>query len=949
MNSIFRRLPLSVKLLLIGLIPLSLLVYTSVQIYAEKTEKINLLTGYIQRIYQSASINTLIDCLEKERKLSFDHAMKIDKRNELAIQRPRTDSAIQRLEEGSLSGFTTYTFLDNLQKVRNEVDSGYLPPGQVMHYYTTAIFRINTLNTVSPGSEIFLQSVYKDLVGEKLLSEMITNLGIMRSNIYNVLYTKKYMVETLVGMIGVHDVYKTYETEFLVKASPEAIQVYKKRRDSIALKQTVAYLDTLFTHFKPDSSYTAENWWGISNEGMEQLTRLRQELWGNVIAGTNSIIKKETTEKNRTLVFLALALLFVVGIVVYALVRMKNNLLENMRVIRESNEQLHKSAEKYKTIFYQSPLPKWIYDYETLRILDVNEAAIRHYGYSREEFSAMTLKDIRPGEDQEKLVRHIEEIKVKPDTNRGYWRHIKKNGEVIIVEITAHSIDYNDRKARIAVMIDITEKIKAEEKLAASEERFRSIIEQFPYPVINYEPGGACIAANKAWEMMWQDERENVIGYNIRRDPQMIASGLSRCVEKAFAGELSISEPYLYDPALIGQKGRKRWMVMTLYPLKNRGGELMEVVLILRDITESKNAEEVLRNSEEKRRLIMNAALDAIVSIDTQGIITFWNPQSEKIFGWKEKEIKGELFTETIIPVKYRDRYKKGMTHYLQTGETPVLNKLIEITMINRDGREFPAEFSIIPVEQGDEKSFCAFIRDISERKEAEKKLKQSHEELRQLASHLQDIRENERATMAREVHDELGQQITCIKMDVSWLIKRIRTEDPAEQEKIKEIPQLLDHAAMSIRKIATELRPSILDDFGLVDALDWQSREFEKRSGITIQFQSAVPAVSIAPNITTALFRIFQESLTNVARHAAATIINVMIELRDNQFILTIRDNGKGFDITGISDKKTLGLLGMKERTEMIGGEYKISSVPGEGTAVTVVVPLKIMEENNS
>ncbi|HLG39989.1 MAG TPA: nitrate- and nitrite sensing domain-containing protein, partial [Chitinophagaceae bacterium] len=246
MNNIFRRLPLPVKLLLIGVIPLAFLIYISFQIYGEKTEKINLFTNYADRLHQSAYINTLIDRLEKERKFSFDYAMRKDGRNEVITQRPQTDSAIQHLENSALSGFTNYTFLKDLQRVRNQIDSGHLPAWQVMHYYTTAIFRINTLNAVSPGAEVYLEPVYKDLVGQKLLSEMITNFGIMRSNIYNVLYTKKYMAETLVGMIGVHDVYKTYETEFLLKASPGAIESYENIRNTTSLKPAIEYIDTLF-------------------------------------------------------------------------------------------------------------------------------------------------------------------------------------------------------------------------------------------------------------------------------------------------------------------------------------------------------------------------------------------------------------------------------------------------------------------------------------------------------------------------------------------------------------------------------------------------------------------------------------------------------------------------------------------------------------------------------
>jgi PAS domain S-box-containing protein len=366
-----------------------------------------------------------------------------------------------------------------------------------------------------------------------------------------------------------------------------------------------------------------------------------------------------------------------------AVVRMKENLQLYAKVNKENLEHLSQMAQKYRTIFYKSPLPKWIYDYETLQFLDVNEAAIKHYGYSYKEFLAMKLTDIRPPEDIPKLMLDLEKIQKGTNDASESWRHQKKNGEIIIVELTSHFIDYNNRKARIVVINDITEKLKSEESL------------------------------------------------------------------------------------------------------------------------------------------------------------------------------------------------------------------------------------------------------------------RQSHEELRNLASRLQDIREEERANMAREVHDVLGQQVTCIKMDFSWLSKRIDTNDPDIKEKIDETTRLLDHTATIVRKIASELRPSILDDFGLVEALEWQSREFEKRSGIEIQFTSSVPATVIPKNVTIALFRIYQESLTNVARHASATKAIVTFELKDNILTLTITDDGKGFDVSKIGQKKTLGLLGMRERTLMIGGKYKINSRPGNGTVVTVEVPV--------
>jgi PAS domain S-box-containing protein len=169
--------------------------------------------------------------------------------------------------------------------------------------------------------------------------------------------------------------------------------------------------------------------------------------------------------------------------------------------------------------------------------------------------------------------------------------------------------------AIVANMRDVTENKKAQDLLQASENRFRSIIEQFPYPVVTYTPGGDYTTANLAWEIMWQDKRENIKEYNIRQDSLMIASGLSQYVEKAFAGEVAISEPYLYDPTLIGQAGRKRWMQMTLYPLKNTDGEILEVILALQDVTPNKEAEEeikTLNESLEKKVIERTAQLEAV-------------------------------------------------------------------------------------------------------------------------------------------------------------------------------------------------------------------------------------------------------------------------------------------------------------------------------------------------
>jgi signal transduction histidine kinase len=230
---------------------------------------------------------------------------------------------------------------------------------------------------------------------------------------------------------------------------------------------------------------------------------------------------------------------------------------------------------------------------------------------------------------------------------------------------------------------------------------------------------------------------------------------------------------------------------------------------------------------------------------------------------------------------------------------------------------------------------------DVTEQLRAQENLKKSYEEIRLLASNIENIREQEKIKIAREIHDELGQQLTGLKMDVSWLSKKLSPGDVVLQQKTKEILALLDETVKSVRRIASELRPGLLDDLGLVAAMEWQSEEFEKRSGIQTHFNSSVNDAIIPSNLSTGFFRIYQESLTNVARHAHAHEIVATLEKKNDELILRINDDGKGFDAKEIENKKTLGLLGMKERTMMMGGKYEIVSKPGRGTTVTVSVSL--------
>ena len=241
---------------------------------------------------------------------------------------------------------------------------------------------------------------------------------------------------------------------------------------------------------------------------------------------------------------------------------------------------------------------------------------------------------------------------------------------------------------------------------------------------------------------------------------------------------------------------------------------------------------------------------------------------------------------------------------------------------------------------------FFHLVSDITDRKQAEEQIRTSREQLRELSLHLESVREEERTNIAREIHDELGQILTGLKIDLSWLTKRLPKEQLLLVEKTKSMYELIDIAVQTVKRISTELRPGALDDLGIAAATEWQAQEFEKRTDIKVQFKATPVDIVLDRNLSTAIFRIFQEALTNVVRHADATTVRVSLKKGKNGILLRVRDNGKGIEQKQIADPKAFGLIGMRERARFWGGEIRISGTPGKGTAIVVSIP-PVSKEN--
>jgi len=228
-------------------------------------------------------------------------------------------------------------------------------------------------------------------------------------------------------------------------------------------------------------------------------------------------------------------------------------------------------------------------------------------------------------------------------------------------------------------------------------------------------------------------------------------------------------------------------------------------------------------------------------------------------------------------------------------------------------------------------------LAEIAERRQAHRRLEESQAQLRQLSAHLQAAREEERAHIAREIHDELGQVLTTLKMDLASMQRLVLNPTDAIRERMMIMSQSIDSTVQMVRRLATELRPSILDDLGLAAAIEWQMTEFQQRTGIRCELEMNIDESSVGPQARIALFRIFQETLTNVARHAQATLIKIRVEEGSHQVLLQVKDNGRGITETDIAKSRSFGVLGMRERVHLLNGEFNIEGKPGEGTTVTV------------
>jgi len=573
------------------------------------------------------------------------------------------------------------------------------------------------------------------------------------------------------------------------------------------------------------------------------------------------------------------------------------------------------------------------------KVLTWNEGAQRIKGYSAQEIVGHHISTFYTDE-QIMNGDPVHNLDTAAANGRHYsegWR-VRKNGEHFWAEIVFTAIYDEDHRLKAFAKItrDTTEQKLAREKIAY----MARLIEDSSDAIVTTDNMFRTVTWNKAAESLYGYKAEEAFGTEFgtllrNQAKDATREGIRQELRKIgyWRGEVNVFSKQ--DQALV--------ISVSISATHDDRNGSRGYIIVCRDITERVMAETRLRKFNEllerqvnektaEVREIFERVTDAFMAYDRNGNVVFANPRANEMNRSRGLDLVGKNIW-TAVPVAVTSPFGEHFRRAMETQQEQHFEMYSTALDLWLESHMYPSPNGI-----------SQFYRDITAQHNAEQQLKSSNEELRALATHLTEIREEERASMAREVHDELGQQLTGLKMDLSLMNKKAPEESREWlREKMTSTLSLLDTTIRTVRKIASELRPSILDDLGLIAALDWQAQEFGKRMGIATTFETNGCGVDIPPAVSIGLFRICQESLTNVARHAAAKKVRISLLEEEDHLLLSIQDDGQGIDPQKLKKKeRTLGLLGMKERAMTMGGTLSIKSATGEGVTLSIKVPIE-------
>ncbi|MFT3702677.1 MAG: PAS domain S-box protein [Agriterribacter sp.] len=650
---------------------------------------------------------------------------------------------------------------------------------------------------------------------------------------------------------------------------------------------------------------------------------------------------------------------------------------ENETVAREfvltGDEEYLSSLQKNKAVVFE--------EFNKLKAL-VADNANQHkkldtlYNYIKTGTSlsdSIVMLRTTKGEDTATQLLATERARNVVDTTKMIIENVEREEQFLLKERRSANTDaifkfrtvlYVVFTLLVILMMVLIQKLRVE--VIADKETFR--IMQYNASLMD-NIQDAVISTDKDFGIVrWNKKAEDIFGW---KEEEMKGKTIAAAMNPVYRDETNatIVKKLFKNGAWEGEVSLEKkdkqsvTVLLSVSTIRKQNGRMTGSVLIARDITSRKQLEEELkkfnvelgRQVEDRRAEIKHVVERVVASEKKYKLLFESNPLSMLMMLLPDLNItdvneaavqqygydKASFLLKNINDLKSADDASEAFTQLMKR-ETPGYHNAGIWQHVKQNGELIYVEIFVYGMVLDGKKMKMVLSHDITEKVEADKKLKQYLDEIRMLTGHLQEIREEDRKGIAREIHDELGQQLTVLKMEVAWILKKLEGSETRFEHKLTELLETIDGIMKSVRRICAELRPASLDDLGLVAAIEWHAKQFEAKSGIAVSLDLPAELTQLSAEVKIGLYRIFQESLTNVARHANAKKVKVRLAVNEGIIVLHITDDGKGFDVPESGERQTLGILGMKERSFTLGGTYIINSMPGKGTTVMVSIPLE-------
>lgn len=611
----------------------------------------------------------------------------------------------------------------------------------------------------------------------------------------------------------------------------------------------------------------------------------------------------------------------------------------NISEHKRTEDALRESEEKFAKSFQATPSVLSISTIDEGRFIEVNETFERVTGYLREEAIGHTSLELNIWGIPEERTRFLQELQEAGKVRNLEARFRNKSGGLIVGLLSAEIIEIEGKQCLLTLVNDITARKLAEEALKVSEAEKTLILNSTIDLVVYHDLDMRVVWGNcKAIDSLGM-QLEEMVGRHCWEVWHQRSEACGNCPVVLARDTGKPQEGEIRTP-----DGRE-WYIRG-FPVKDEDGKVKGVVEFCLEITERKRAEYALLESErllesEKRfRSLFEHMLEGVaycrILYDKNGCPDDFeyldvNSAYSALTGWHD--IVGKKVSELLPGL--REATPELFELYgrvASTGRPEKCEIFLKQLSLWRS-------MSVYSTEKG---YFVAVSENITERKRIEAELNESHHRLRELTAYLTLRREQELKGFARRVHDELGTSLTLLKFDLSWIKRNYPPDEKEVAERIKAMDDLIHECTKTMQRITSDLRPALLDEQGLAATLEWQAKEFENRSGIScrLEIDNATPPLSQDNSIN--VYRIFQESLSNVLQHADATSVTISLARTGSRIVLQITDNGVGINVRQVSSAASFGILGMEERARLCGGDITIEGIPGKGTTISLSIPFE-------